>query len=257
MKVSYVSDLHLDFHIAFNMNQIKWEQRTKEFINNLIETDEGDKEVAIIAGDLSHFNKQSYWALEVFAEHYEKVYFVLGNHDYYLVSKNQESKYNKSSVHRVLELLDMIESIANVTALQSGALEEYKGVKFAGCSMWYPLETFEQKNFFHNVSNDSNLIRGFDVQRQHHVDQQRYELILKEEVDVMISHFPVINIDSHFKYNSTTCYLTPVKDIKARAWIMGHSHEQKVYEKPYCTFYMNALGYKEEKLPITLKSFNI
>lgn len=255
MKISYISDLHLDFHVPFTHNQIKWEKRTKEFINKLIETDEGDKEVLVVAGDISHFNAQSMWILETFSEVYEKVMFVMGNHDYYLVSNNQASKYNGNSTNRAKELLELSESIDNVHSLHDGDVVEFKGIKFGGCSMWYPVETFEQQNFFHGVSNDSRLIKGFNIQQEHLMDQYRYNSLLNENIDVMVSHFPVINIDSHFKYNSTACYLTPVKDINVSHWVMAHSHEQKVYEKPYCTFYMNAIGYKEEKLPLNIKHF--
>lgn len=257
MKVSYISDLHLDFHSQFHMNQIKWEKRTKEFINKLIDTDETERDVLVIAGDLSHFNQQSLWALEEFSKKYNKVLLCLGNHDYYLVSKNQERKYKNRSFFRIFELLDAAELLEGVEVLQSNKVVEYKGFRFAGLSMWYPLETDSQKMFFHNISNDSKLIKGLDIERQHFVDQSNYEALLEKEVDVMVSHFPIINIDSHFKYNSTACYLSPVKDIRVNHWIFGHSHEQKVYEKPYCNFYMNALGYPEERLEMSIKSFTI
>lgn len=89
MKVSYISDLHLDFHVKYGSNEDKMFKKTREFIEKLIQSDVGDKEVIVIAGDLSHYNKQSIAALEVFNEHYELVLFVPGNHDYYLVSKTQ------------------------------------------------------------------------------------------------------------------------------------------------------------------------
>lgn len=257
MKVSYVSDLHLDFHAKFHMSQEKWEKRTKEFIKQLIETDEGEREVLVIAGDLSHFNRQSLWALEEFSSYYEHVVFTYGNHDLYFVSKNQEQRYNGSSYNRIRELQKESLKIPYVYPLLNGETFTHKGVKFGGCSMWYPLETLDQQMFFNTVSNDSNLIKGLRVSNLYELDQERYEKLLDENLDVMISHFPVINIDSHFKYNSTACYLTPVSDIKVGHWIFGHSHEQKVYEKPYCNFYMNAIGYPEEGLEISIKRFEV
>lgn len=55
MKISYLSDIHADHHVPFNSNQIKWEKRTKEFITKLIETDEGQREVLVIARRLESF----------------------------------------------------------------------------------------------------------------------------------------------------------------------------------------------------------
>lgn len=255
MKISYISDLHLDFHAQFSKNQIKWKQRTEEFVSKLIDTDEGERDVLVIAGDLSHFNSQSIWALKQFSNHYNRIFITYGNHDMYLVSNSQASKYKHNSKNRVDELLKLSIGVMNVFPMFFGSSVEYKDVAFGGCPMWYPLETVEQKMFFNNISNDSKLIKGFNIEEGYHTNQRQYKSLLSNNVDIMISHFPVINIDSHFKYNSTACYLTPVKDIQASHWIMGHSHEQQVYEKPYCTFYMNAIGYPSESLNLSIKSF--
>ena len=255
MKISYISDLHLDFWVQFTKNQIKWEQRTKEFISKLIDTDEGERDVLVIAGDLGHFNKQSIWAIDTFAKHYNHVVVTYGNHDLYLISNNQASKYLNHSKNRLNELHVMLLSIPNVRPLFTDKTFTYKGVTFGGNPMWYPLETIDQQMFFNNISNDSKLIKGFNVKEAHHQSIEEYESLLTKSIDVMVSHIPVINIDSHFKYNSTACYLTQPKDIQVKHWIMGHSHEQKVYEKPYCKFYMNAIGYPEEKLSLSIKHF--
>jgi len=257
MQVSYISDLHLDFHAKFHMSQEKWAKRTKEFVSKLVETDESAREVLVIAGDISHFNHQSMWALEEFSKAYEKVFFTYGNHDLYFVSKNQEAKYKGVSMNRTRELYELSNQIKNVSPLFEGEVEEHKKVKFSGLPLWYPVETLEQKMFYENVSNDSQLIKKFRPNLLHSLNQSQYMQTLDKNIDVMISHFPVINIDSHFKYNSTACYLTPVRDIKASHWIMGHSHEQKVYEKPYCNFYMNAIGYPEEKLELKIRYFEV
>lgn len=258
MKISYVSDLHLDFHVPFTKNQIKFKRSTQEFTQSLISTDYGDKETLVVAGDISHFNLQSLWCIEELAKCYQQVLIVAGNHDYYLISKNQSNKYKNSSKNRVSELKNMISNVENAHVFdESNILFEYKGVEFGGVSMWYPIGTISQKMFFNNISNDSKLIKGLDIQKEHIKNQMQYESLLKKDIDVMISHFPVINIDSHFKYNSTACYLTPVRDITAKHWVFGHSHEQKVYEKPYCIFYMNAIGYPEEGLDLSIKSFEV
>lgn len=256
MKVSYISDLHLDFHIPFHKNQDKFRHNTERFAHMLAKTDKGEKDVLVIAGDISHFNIQSKWFIETLATHYyNQILTVFGNHDYYLVSNNQSNKYKNNSSNRIKELESMLLSIPNVFPLHTVNQFNYNGVKFGGITMWYPLESFEQMALFNNKSNDSKLIKGFNIKEQYHEEQKIYNNLLKEDIDIMISHMPIVNIDTHFKYSSTACYLTPVDDIKVDHWIMAHSHEQKIYKKPYCTFYMNCIGYPDEKLDLSIKSF--
>lgn len=258
VDVSYISDIHADFYAPFTKNQIKFEQRTREFIQRLIQTDTSNKEVLIIAGDVSHLNTQSYWCIDEFSKHYKQVLLCYGNHDFYLVSKNQERKYKGNSLNRVNELTEMLKPLDNVHVFNNDSyVYEHNNIKFGGLTMWYPLETPEQQMFFYNISNDSKYIKGFNILYAHDEDQSTYKKILKENVDVMISHVPVINVDSHFKYNSTACYLTPLKDIQVKHWVFGHSHEQRVYNKPYCKFYMNAIGYPEEKMGLKIRHFTL
>ncbi|MGG0667897.1 metallophosphoesterase [Lederbergia citrisecunda] len=257
MKVSYISDLHLDFHAPFHKNQIKWQRRTRNFILNLIETDI-DREVIVIAGDISHFNMQSIWALEVFSDYYEQVFLTDGNHDNYLISKSQSNKYNNNHHNRVFELIDLTSKMKNVKFLGSFIEYEFKGKTFAGSNFWYPLENTNQQMFFHNISNDSKLISGADhesIHEQHLFEMERYECL--GWVDVIVTHVPPISINSHYKYNSTVCYLAPVKELKANRYIFGHCHEQSVYEKAGSKFYINAVGYPDEKLELSIKSFTI
>lgn len=251
----------MDFWIPFIPNQLKWEHRTKLFISSLIESsDPDDRDVAAIAGDISHFNIQTLWVISTFAKYYNKVLLVMGNHDFYLVSNNQANKYKNNSLNRVKEIEAELLShprFNNVHLLKDDKVVTYKGVKFAGLTMWYPLQTVEQQIFFQNVSNDSVYIKGVDINELHRKDQENYEKLLTKDVDVMLSHIPVINIDSHYKFNSTACYLTPLNGLNVKHWVFGHSHEQKVYEKPYCNFYMNAIGYPVEQLELSIKSFSI
>lgn len=258
MKVSYISDLHLDFHVHFNKNQIKFEKQTREFINKLIQTDEGNKEVLVVAGDLSHYNKQSLWALQEFSKVYELVLVCLGNHDYYLISKSQSNKYNGYSRNRSAELHAMIfQDIEkdNVQLLEN-EMFLYDKYVFYGSTMWYPLETYEQQSFYSGISNDSKLIKRINHYDEHEYQMKRYNEHIKY-VDVMISHVPLIEMETHKKHNSTACYLTPVKQL-APITICGHVHEQNEYiTESGNKVYINAIGYDDEDNELIIKSFEI
>lgn len=241
MKVDYISDLHLDFHIRMNSNQKKYEENTYKFLEQLLPKEKG--EVLVIAGDISHYNIQSYFALKFFSEQYDKVYFVTGNHDYYLVSGEQEKKYKKNSKKREFELFDMISSLYNVVYLNNYTIHEHNGVTFAGDTNWYPLQDIHEKSFFYNVSNDSKLIRGMLIEELS--QQQHYQYDQLDKVEVLVTHVPSIQINSHIKYNSYYCYLNQL-DPKAKHHVFGHCHEQNVYDKAGYNFYINALGYDGE-----------
>lgn len=263
MKVSYISDLHLDFHVHFNKNQVKFEKNTREFINKLIQTDEGDKEVLVIAGDLSHYNKQSLWALQEFSKAYELVLMVFGNHDYYLISNNQSNKYKNNSYNRTEELINMVywdevtrKDLLNVTILEN-ELYDHKGVRFYGSTMWYPLDTYEQQCFYSGISNDSKLIKRMNHYDEHEKDLKAYNKNIDNCVDVMISHVPLIEMDTHKEHNSTACYLTTVDQL-APITICGHVHEQNEYTTESGNkVYINAIGYDDEYNELIIKSFEI
>lgn len=245
MKISYLSDMHLDFHVPFHKNQRKWRERTITFVQQLIETDDVERKVLVIAGDISHFNNQSFWILEEFAKSYELVFFTLGNHDFYLVSKNQSTKYKQRSLNRVNELLTMVEALENVKVLIGFEKHHITtNITIAGDTFWYPVETMDQIAFFHNISNDSQLIENIDISLEHTYSMTNYNKL--DSATIIATHIPPITINSHHLYNSTTCYLTPVSELKTHHWVFGHCHEQNVYVKPCGNFYINALGYADE-----------
>lgn len=243
MKIDYISDLHMDFHVKVNSNEGKYKYNTRRFLQELLPEELG--EVLVIAGDLSHYNRQSYWVLEYFSEQYKRVFYCLGNHDYYLVSGEQEKKYKDNSMNREMELASLSAYLKNVTLLHNFNVFEYEEVRFAGATNWYPLTEFADRNFFNTYSNDSVLIRGMDIGNLNYIQTEQYSKL--EEVDVLVTHVPTIVINSHIKYGGTSCYLNELAP-KAKHNIFGHSHETNVYEKGDYKFYINALGYPNEFL---------
>jgi len=242
MKIDYISDLHLDFYVRHNGNEIKYKRNTLDFLESLLPDKLG--EVIVIAGDISHYNRQSYWTLEYFSQKYEQVFFVFGNHDYYLISNKQRKEYRLNSKNREFELMGMISHLLNVTLLWDFNLFDYGGVRFSGSTSWYPLTELKDYNFFKSTSNDSRLIHDLNISSINYRELEAYDKL--EDVDVIVTHVPPIIIDSHHKHGGTSCYLNELKELKANHYIFGHCHEQNVYEKDGARFYINALGYPNE-----------
>lgn len=235
MHISYISDLHLDFYIHMTSD---WHVKTRAFLETLLPKTE--LEVLVIAGDLSHYNAQSNLALQFFSQHYEHVFFVMGNHDYYLVSRNHETKYKHNSLNRELELKQAIATLPNVTLLEHYEAHTFKGIKFAGATNWYGLHTTEEQQFFQSKSNDSQLIKRLLILNKHSLEMAAYEKL--EPVDVLITHVPPIHMDF---YESTECLFNPLQATIAKVFIFGHCHAQQIYKQDHAIYCINALGYPE------------
>jgi len=250
MKIAYISDLHLDFYVQ---PWGSWEQKILPFLTQLLPTEPAD--VLIIAGDLSHYNTQSIFALRFFAAHFHHVFYVMGNHDYYLVSRNHATRYQKKSALREIELHEMTKTLPNVTWLQNYEIMAFNGVLFAGATNWYGLKTATEQTFFEEQSNDSKLIRHYNIKDRHAREMAAYEQL--DKVDVLVTHIPPLYINSHLVNRSPACYLNQLKAGKAKHYIFGHCHEQEVYQQQDAMYYINALGYPDEKLPQKMRVFTM
>ena len=253
MRIDYISDLHLNFYVEPEGNEKIYIEKTRMFLQKLLPSQIAD--VLVLAGDLSHFNKQSYETLKFFSEYYKQVFFVFGNHDYYLVSKKQRQKYHNRSIEREEELVRLIENIPNVQLLRNFEVVTYNDVTFAGATSWYPLYQYKDMAYFKQSSNDSVYIQELSLQLLHEREMAMYKKM--PEVDVLVTHVPPIILESHRKYGSTSCFLNELKDVKASVCIFGHCHEQKVYEKAGIQFAINAVGYPEERLTANIRMIEV
>lgn len=250
LRIAYISDLHLDFYVQ---PRADWERKLTRFLELLLPIEQAD--VLIVAGDLSHYNKQSLFALQFFSKYFERIFVVLGNHDYYLVSNNHVNRYEKQSMNREIELQQIIQSLPNVILLQHYEVTKFNHVSFAGSTNWYRLKTKEEQAFFDERSNDSKLIRRYSIAQQHITEMTAYERL--DKVDVLVTHVPPIYIHSHLLDRSPACYLNQLKTVKAKHHIFGHCHEQETYEQNDAMYYINALGYPDEKLPQKIRTFMV
>ncbi len=168
MKIAFLSDTHIDFYISPKLNDYKLDVAMDKFIDELwLKT----ADVLILAGDNSHYPKQNKLFLEKIAAKkiYKKIFITFGNHDLYLTSNTQRSKY-ATSWDKVLELKAICEEIDTIEFID-GNIVEVDGVKFGGTSMWYDM-SYAKQNFNMNhlqcmqlwkqTMNDANLIVGKD-----------------------------------------------------------------------------------------------
>ena len=132
MKIDILSDLHIDsWHSPETTIQ---DRKFKIIFEPFLPKEKG--EVLVIAGDIGHYNKQNIDILKRLRDLYGyKIIYVWGNHDYYLVSKNQIQKY-KNSLEKVIEFRNTINNEPDIYHLD-GNIIEINGLRFGGCSGWY------------------------------------------------------------------------------------------------------------------------
>src|SRR5258708_3863773 len=109
LKVDFISDIHVDHYVSINLPKETQKTQIHKFCKKLIPENPG--EVLIIPGDISHFNFQSKLLLECFANLYEKVFWIVGNHDLY---NFPQTNYNGDSRNRIKDLVDSLSHIPNI-----------------------------------------------------------------------------------------------------------------------------------------------
>lgn len=254
MKVDYFSDLHIN-HWVGKFEDIVWERKTKSFVRSLKGIGLGD--IVIYAGDFSEYNKQTLWVLEVLSELYEKVFFVFGNHDYYLITNQFETSFD-----RIKDIELKVKEMPNVVCLNNSAVI-HEGYSFAGSTLWYELKTPFDWQYYKLNSMDSRYIVGKDSEYKDHVqdilhvkDKRWYKNMYNTQIDVMVSHIPPVN-PPFAKYDPNVLFYTPVDFLLAKHWVFGHQHLEGTFEQAGTSFYVNDIGYPSENLTHEIKQFEI
>lgn len=250
MIVEYISDLHVNHWIRFVINQLKWEERTREFVRSLFDHAEGD--VLVIAGDISESNNQSVWVLEEASAHFKRVYWTYGNHDMYLLSKRDHKRYKGYSHRRVMDLIERTSHLANVVCLNK-VVDVYGGVTFAGDVMWYLPDCVEDWEFLRDVSNDSVCVKDKEMRTIENTtrkfNQESMEFIdglVDRPIDVFVSHVPPLSEVKGEHLNS--CYRIDVDLSKFDIgnWVCGHVHVPWFDVVDGTKVRMNPLGYPDQ-----------
>jgi len=272
MKIDYISDLHIDFWInELNVVKPKFVKQINDYVNNILPNNPGD--VLIIAGDLSHYNRHSKYALKLFKNIYNNVIIVPGNHDLYLINKSQQKKYNYNSMNRLNDLKRICDEL-NVYFLDGNVIN-INNVNFGGTGSWYDLYNDDLIIKWQNVMNDSKLIYDgipqyvysmysspkripWNTQLDWNNEYNKLKELSNQKIDVFITHIG-LNIPYENEYNCFyfTDNLDLIKKSGAKIHIHGHTHENLNYVKNDIKILCNPLGYKSENTNNKIKYINI
>ncbi len=273
MIVDYISDLHVDFYLDYTNSTIEYFMTKR--LHYIFSQKKGD--VLIIAGDIGHYNDQNIFVLKTIKElyGYKKIFFVLGNHDYYLINESIVKKYQQNSFNRINEMKTLCSQLNDIHLLM-GDVIEYKGIKFGGSGLWYDgkylqgLDMSLTKEGIHDLWSrkmlDATAIYGIESYDTIFMDEIEKLRFCYDKCDVLISHVnPSINPDCTIKkyqlnklngfYSFDGEYF--LENTSAKYWIFGHVHKKTQYESYDTKVLCNPLGYPNENYDACLQSFEI
>ena len=239
MKVKLLSDLHTEF----------WEGR--EVLHP------GTGEVLILAGDIgvvdtfgTEEGKSYERLLKQCNEGYDKVYYVMGNHELY---------HGCIDVSPV-ELLDALGDYKNIKLLDDTS-EYYNGVHFVGGTMWSNFENMnldvmekcgQVMNDYALINNQENVLTPTDTLIKHKETTEWFEQCvgtLNGPVVMITHHAPSLqsvqrNLSTNGAYYTDMSYLIK-KFPHIVNWVHGHCHATNDYNIKQCRVMSNAYGYDE------------
>lgn len=254
MKISLVSDLHLEFGYQTLPG--------------------GD--VLILAGDIAearsvqkHFHStkliqdtpDTFYRCSEFFYHecakYNQVFYVMGNHEHY------HGRFDKT--------YDLLESVmpANVTILEN-EIVEYEGVVFMGATLWTDMNKGDDLTMFHmkNMMNDYRVVTNFYPEKNayhkltpevtvaaHRRTLQYFKSLMELHSDkpvVVITHMAPSFASINEKYRRDTVmnggYASELSEFildspQIKTWVHGHLHDPVDYMIGETRVISNPRGY--------------
>lgn len=230
--VQYISDLHLEFRTAAQLEEI---------IANIVP----HSRYLVLAGDVGNpFHPAYSTFLNAMSKLFEWVFVVAGNHEFY----NNSVPETHNEIYATCDLLP------NVFYLNTELLvDDSLPIHVFGGTMWSVVKD-EERSAVQMCLNDCRRIRDFTVDNMkllHEEFVDRLKSALDFHTDkpfLVISHylpsFELIHPDyKHSEINSAFATDVPLAHHKSiKAWIYGHTHKARYGPRFFC----NPLGYPGE-----------
>lgn len=256
MKISYLSDLHLEFG-----------KNRARLIKPKYRKDTGD--VLCIAGDLDtlspdfSYPKYTMNYLKEMSDKFSRVFIVPGNHEYWGKAWDMEplsfTHAAKSFSHEILPRVKVCNNV----------IEEYNGITFALTTLWSHIDleinAFLRSNDHQWLSNENKPITLDEFNFANKVSK---DFILASNADVICTHYvPTFNImhPAFQIYKNNTMFFNSGFDMlidspHLKTWIFGHAHMINYTKLPAYNgkLLTNPLGYTWcEDLPFKIGKYII
>jgi UDP-2,3-diacylglucosamine pyrophosphatase LpxH len=268
-EIDYISDIHLDFYIK-NINNVK---KIEKFIKLL---KPNNKKALIIAGDIGHYNSQNKIFLSLLKEYYENILFTFGNHDLYLISKEQNKKYEYNSFNRLNEMEEFADNNDGIFLL-NGDVITIDNIKIGGLPGWYELKPSDLYQWKQSMNDavyikthypialpySNNIETGFDTILYWESQLERIKEI--GEVDILFSHIAMFEIPKNKlceKYKNSLDNIFFFRQnggtelLKTKNYIFGHLHSEFNFSLDNIQIACNPLGYPHQA-PTIIKTLKL
>lgn len=225
MKIQYFSDVHLEFR-----------KKIPRFIPRVAP-------VLVLAGDIGNPLSSLYSEfLQKMSDQFEKVFLIMGNHEYYNCS------HPVSSVQNIL-------SNKNLTnfSLLDNSYEDYNNHRFVGSTLWSHIQNREYLN------NDFYHIPNLTIEKYNQLHQQSL-IFLRNSLEtdkkiVMITHHLPSHALTHPYYQKfekyQQCYSSSCEDLirpPIVCWFFGHTHKPILQTMNGIPMRCHPIGYPGENL---------
>lgn len=257
LDIDYVSDLHLPFYVSKDKNIKEIDKLVKDKIYPQVKSN-----ILVIAGDIDEDIDRMCELLYSCSKYYEKVIFILGNHDYYIpnikfIYTDEAKKYDYKSMNKIYKLNEILQDNNDIIFLDktnnTNGLYTYNNFLLVGDTMWYRPKSMIDWLYYYPTQRDSSFILSELSKKDKiiklHEDSINWYNNLPDNIDLMISHIPPFKIENNMRGNNC-CYYTNVENYKSPIWIYGHDHKENDITKDNTRFISNPWGYETKDYTI-------
>lgn len=220
-RLYFLSDLHLE--VKGNIG-----------VKYLFKPTEGYRNFLALCGDIGNpFSKEYREFLDNHSKLYEKIFLILGNHEYY---------YN--NIEDVdAEMLKIKESYSNIIPLQKETINIDDDITVAGCTLWTEVDESAEKivNDYTKIYTGDLKIKYLDILSKHYdmrewIEEQTKNIQSKNiqskknrKIIMLTHHAPSKKMLNSKYFNDSTniCYASDCEDLikdPIILWISGHTH---------------------------------
>ena len=262
-KFDYCSDLHLDIYHK------KSDEEIYKLIDKMLYKEERADNLVIV-GDIatSDSNDSRYYTIlnRWCQEHYNNIFVVLGNHDYY----GGELSECADKVQRLMQICIVLDTRV------CPFYELNEEVVVVGSTMWTNLNDPFDAIVIQHYLNDYRSIRVkdfplccMDVVDEYENAMRAFSTLAKRYSDRKIvmctHHVPITTIKTkHTNDTLRNAYYVDnsnfiLENTNIVAWVCGHIHEVAKEEVGHCNVYVNCRGYMWEDgaKSFVLKEFEV
>lgn len=241
--IFHVSDIHIDTHTD-TLSPAKMERVATNLLFGASSFEDALGGTLLVAGDLGHYPKQNAVFLKACESFFDKILYVFGNHEMYLLPGRMRGRY-RDSFEKLEDIRLEVASRCAKTEILEGERAKANGLEIFGVPMWYDFSYLTQRGYgkeyamllWKNVMNDSRTIVGrggrpFDPLE--YFDEQFAKLSGEGfSSDIILTHVPPVHMGNEIYGESEVAAFYSfdgedfLKSCEAFAWVCGHNHEPK------------------------------